>query len=352
MKKFLALSLSLAMALSLAACGAKEEAPAASAPAASAPAASAPAVEFEEQTWKFACSATENTCWADMGRDFGQMVSDATGGAVTVEVYAADQLTAGNQTEGIQGAIDGTIELSAHSNIIYANFDQRLNVVSMPFLFDSYEDVDAKLTGEAGEAVGKAVEDLGLHLLGVGENGFRAITNSKKPIESLADMQGLKLRVAGCKVLNTAYDLWGTNWANANWSEVYTGLQTGTYDGQENPLPTADGASIQEVNKYCANWTGIYDCIFFTMNKELYDSLSPELQAIVDEAGAKAAENQRNLQRAGVQEVMDKWTAAGVTITELSDDAIAEFKAATEPMYSDPEIVELLSQKLIDAFTA
>ena len=167
MKKFLALSLSLAMALSLAACGAKEQAPAASAPAASAPAASAPAaVEFEKQTWKFACSATENTCWADMGRDFGQMVSDATGGAVTVEVYAADQLTAGNQTEGIQGAIDGTIELSAHSNIIYANFDQRLNVVSMPFLFDSYEDVDAKLTGEAGEAVGKAVEDLGLHLLG------------------------------------------------------------------------------------------------------------------------------------------------------------------------------------------
>ena len=339
MKKFLALSLSLAMALSLAACGAKkEEAPAA--PAASAPAASAPAGPvFEEQTWKFACSATENTCWADMGRDFGQMVSDATGGAVTVEVYAADQLTAGNQTEGIQGAIDGTIELSAHSNIIYANFDQRLNVVSMPFLFDSYEDVDAKLTGAPGEAVGKVVEDLGLHLLGVGENGFRAITNSKKPIESLADM-------------NTAYGLWGANWSNANWSEVYTGLQTGTYDGQENPLPTADGASIQEVNKYCANWTGVYDCIFFTMNKELYDSLSPELQAIVDECGAKAAENQRNLQRAGVQEVMDKWTAAGVTITELSDEAIAEFKAATEPMYSDPEIVSLLTQELIDAFTA
>ena len=352
MKKFLALSLSLAMALSLAACGAKEEAPAASAPAASAPAASAPAVEFEEQTWKFACSATENTCWADMGRDFGQMVSDATGGAITVEVYAADQLTAGNQTEGIQGAIDGTIELSAHSNIIYANFDQRLNVVSMPFLFDSYEDVDAKLTGEPGAAVGKVVEDLGLKLLGVGENGFRAITNSVGPIESLADMQGLKIRVAGCKVLNTAYGLWGANWSNANWSEVYTGLQTGTYEGQENPFPTADGASMSEVQTHVTNWTGIYDCIFFTMNKELFDSLSPELQEIVLEAGAKAAENQRKLQRDGVQEVMDKWEAAGVTITELSDEAIAEFKAATEPMYTDPEIVELLTEDLIAAFTA
>ena len=352
MKKFLALSLSLAMALSLAACGAKEQAPAASAPAASAPAASAPAaVEFEKQTWKFACSATENTCWADMGRDFGQMVSDATGGAVTVEVYAADQLTAGNQTEGIQGAIDGTIELSAHSNIIYANFDQRLNVVSMPFLFDSYEDVDAKLTGEAGEAVGKAVEDLGLKLLGVGENGFRAVTNSVRPIEKVEDMKGLKIRVAGCKVLNTAYDLWGANWTNANWSEVYTGLQTGTYEGQENPFPTADGASIAEVQKYVTNWTGVYDCIFFTMNKELFDSLDADLQKTVLECGAKAAENQRKLQREGVQEVIDKWVAAGVTVTELSEEAVAGFKAATESMYTDPEIVELLTADLIAEFT-
>ena len=300
MKKFVALSLVLMMALALCACGNKVEA----------------------QTWKFACSATDNTCWADMGRDFGKMISEATDGAITVQVYAADQLTSGNQTEGIQGVIDGTIDLSAHSNIIYANFDQRLNVVSMPFLFDSYEDVDAKLTGEAGAAVGKVVEE-----------------------------QGLKIRVAGCKVLNTAYDLWGTNWTNANWSEVYTGLQTGTYEGQENPFPTADGASMSEVQTHVTNWTGVYDCIFFTMNKELFDSLSPELQKTVLECGAKAAENQRKLQREGVNEVIEKWKDAGVTVTELSDEAVAEFKAATASMYTDPEIVELLTADLIAAFT-
>ena len=329
MKKIFALALVMMMALSLAACGGG----------------------VEEQTWKFACSATDNTCWADMGRDFGKMISEATDGKITVEVYAADQLTSGNQTEGIQGVIDGTIDLSAHSNIIYANFDQRLNVVSMPFLFDSYEDVDAKLTGAAGEAVGKVVESQGLVLLGVGENGFRAVTNSVRPIEALEDMKGLKIRVAGCKVLNTAYDLWGANWTNANWSEVYTGLQTGTYEGQENPFPTADGASIAEVQKYVTNWTGIYDCIFFTMNKELFDSLDADLQKTVLECGAKAAENQRKLQREGVQEVIDKWVAAGVTVTELSDEAVAEFKAATESMYTDPEIVELLTADLIAEFT-
>lgn len=329
MKKFVALSLVLMMALALCACGNK----------------------VEQQTWKFACSATDNTCWADMGRDFGKMISEATDGAITVQVYAADQLTAGNQTEGIQGVIDGTIDLSAHSNIIYANFDQRLNVVSMPFLFDSYEDVDAKLTGEAGAAVGKVVEEQGLKLLGVGENGFRAVTNNVRAIDSLEAMKGLKIRVAGCKVLNTAYDLWGANWTNANWSEVYTGLQTGTYEGQENPFPTADGASMAEVQTHVTNWTGIYDCIFFTMNKELFDSLPADLQKTVLECGAKAAENQRKLQREGVDQVIEKWKAAGVTVTELSDAAVEEFKAATAPMYSDPEIVELLTADLLNAFT-
>jgi len=349
MKKFLALILALVMGLSLVACGGGSD-PAPADEGGDAPA-NEDAPKFEKQTWKFACSATENTCWADMGRDFGQMVSDATGGAITVEVYAADQLTAGNQTEGIQGVMDGTIELSAHSNIIYSNFDKRLNVVSLPFLFDNFDDVDAKLDGEAGEAVGDVVESMGLHLLGIAENGFRHPTNSVRPIESLADMKGLKIRVAGSDLLNAEYDAWGANWTNANWSEVYTGLQTGTYDGQENPLPTADGASIAEVQKYVTYWTGVYDCIFFTMNGELYDSLDPELQAIVDECGLKAAQNQRALERQGDQEVLEKWKAAGVTVSELSPEAVEEFKAASADIYTNPKFVDMIGQDLIDAFT-
>lgn len=351
MKKFLALAMALSMtATLLAGCGGGNSA--ASTPAASSGSSSSAAASgttFEKQTWKFACSATENTCWADMGRDFGQMVSDATGGAVTVEVYAADQLTAGNQSEGIQAAIDGTTELSAHSNLIYSAFDQRLNVVSLPFLFDSFEDVDAKLDGAGGQALGEVVESMGLHLLGVGENGFRHPTNSVRPIDSLAAMKGLKLRVAGSELLNAEYTKWGANWANANWSEVYTGLQTGTYDGQENPLPTADGASISEVQKYVTYWTGVYDCIFFTMNGDLYNSLTPELQAIVDECGQKAAQNQRQLEREQDQVVLQKWTDAGVTVTELTPEAIQEFKDASASCYDD--FSAKLTPELIAAFT-
>ena len=344
MKKFLALVLALCMIFALAACGGeKTEAPkdadqpapageAAPAAEGAAPEAASDVIELDETyDWKFACSATDNTCWADMGRQFGKYLSDRTGGKVTVTVYAQDQLTSGNQQEGIQATIDGSIDLCAHSNLIMSGFDQRLNVVSLPFIFESVEDVD-KLLGAGGagyEALAPIVEGQGLHLLGIAENGFRHPTNSKKEIHTPADMADMKIRIPNTAILKFAYGDWGANWQIANWGEVYTGLQQGTYDGQENPLPTADGGSISDVNKYCTYWTGVYDCIFFCMNQELYDSLPAELQALVDEAGAWAAAQQRDLERKGDQEVIEKWTQAGVVFTYPTAEEIKAFQDAS-----------------------
>ncbi len=328
MKKSLALLLSLSMLVCLATAGLAAE---------------------KKQEWKFTCSASMNTSWAGIGIDFGEMISEATDGAITVRVYPDDQLTAGNQSEGIQAVIDGSVDLSAHSNLIYSAFDQRLNVVSLPFLFDSFEDVDAKLDGEAGKAIGEVVESLGLHLLGIAENGFRYPTNNKRPITKMEDMKGLKLRVAGSALLNAAYGKWGANWGNANFSEVYTALQTGTYDGQENPLLSCESGSLSDVQKYMTCWTGVYDCIFFTINGELYKSLSPELQKIVDECGKKAVQIQREKVREENNLILKKWKEKGVEITELSPEAAAEFKKAAAPLYE--EFADRLTPELIAVFT-
>ena len=105
---------------------------------------------WEEQTWNFACSTTETSTWAEAGRKFGEMMEKATGGKIHVNVYAADQLTNGNQSEGIQALMNGDpVQISMHSNLIYSAFDPRFNVVSLPFLFNSVEDADAKLDGAA-----------------------------------------------------------------------------------------------------------------------------------------------------------------------------------------------------------
>lgn len=268
-----------------------------------------------------------------------------------IDILVDSGKTTGNQTDGIQALMDGTTELSMHSNLIWSSFDQRFNVVSLPFLFSSTEEADAALDGAGGEALGEILESTyNVHLLGIAENGFRHITNSKHAIASKADMNGLKMRVAGSQLLNRSYELWGADYTNANWSEVFTALQTGTYDGQENPLPTADAASIQEVQSYLTYWTGAYDCLFFCMNAELYNSLSPELQAIVDEAGQAACEYERELNRSQDQEIMDKWAEAGVEITELTPEAAAEFAEASAPVYD--EFADELTPELIEAFTS
>ncbi len=100
-------------------------------------------------------------------------------------------------------------------------------------------------------------------------------------------MKNLKLRVAGSNLLMKCYELWGADATIMNWSETYTALQQGTVDGQENPLPAIDAASVQEVQKYVSLWNANYDCLFFCINQKLYDSLTPEQQAVVDEAGRR-----------------------------------------------------------------
>ena len=287
---------------------------------------------WEEQTWNFTCSTTETSTWAEGGRKFGELMKKATGGKVKVNVYAADQLTNGNQSEGIQALMNGDpVQISMHSNLIYSAFDPRFNVVSLPFLFDSVEDADAKLDGEAGEKLKAILDEYNLHCMGIAENGFRQLTNSRQEVRSVEDMKNLKIRVAGSNLLMECYKRWGADATNMNWSETYTALQQKTVEGQENPLPAIDAASVQEVQPYCSLWNANYDCLFFCINGDIYNSLTPEQQEVIDECGKLATDYEREINRAGDDEIMSRWQKEnGVTITQNEDMDIDSFKKAVD----------------------
>ena len=316
-------------------------------------------LDWPEMTWNFACSTTETSTWADGGRKFGELMEKATGGKVKVNVYAADQLTNGNQSEGIQALMNGDpVQISMHSNLIYSAFDPRFNVVSLPFIYDSYDDADAKFDGAAGEKLKEILGEYGLHCMGIAENGFRELTNSKHEIKSVDDMKNLKIRVAGSNLLMECYKRWGADATNMNWSETYTALQQNTVEGQENPLPAIDAASVQEVQPYCSMWDAIYDCLFFCINQEIYDGLTAEQQAVVDEAGQKAVEYERYINRSGDEEIKSRWQDKnGVTITEKADMDIDSFKEAVDGV--DEWFIKELqkeeyddAEELVDLFTA
>ena len=315
-------------------------------------------LDWPEMTWNFACSTTETSTWADGGRKFGELMEKATGGKVKVNIYAADQLTNGNQSEGIQALMNGDpVQISMHSNLIYSAFDPRFNVVSLPFIYDSYDDADAKFDGEAGEKLKEILGEYGLHCMGIAENGFRELTNSKHEVKTVDDMKNLKVRVAGSNLLMECYKRWGADATNMNWSETYTALQQNTVEGEENPLPAIDAASVQEVQPYCSMWDAIYDCLFFCINQDIYDSLTSEQQQVVDEAGQKAVEYERYINRSGDEEIMSRWEKSnGVTFTKKEDMDIDSFKKAVDGI-DDWFVKELKSagyddaQDLVDLFT-
>ena len=315
-------------------------------------------LDWPEMTWNFACSTTETSTWADGGRKFGELMEKATGGKVKVNIYAADQLTNGNQSEGIQALMNGDpVQISMHSNLIYSAFDPRFNVVSLPFIYDSYDDADAKFDGEAGDKLKEILNGYGLHCMGIAENGFRELTISKHEVKSVDDMKNLKVRVAGSNLLMECYKRWGADATNMNWSETYTALQQNTVEGEENPLPAIDAASVQEVQPYCSMWDAIYDCLFFCINQDIYDSLTPEQQQVVDEAGQKAVEYERYINRSGDEEIMSRWEKSnGVTFTKKEDMDIDSFKEAVDGV--DEWFVQELKdqgyddgQDLVDLFT-
>lgn len=314
---------------------------------------------WAEQTWNFACSTTETSTWAEGGRKFGELMEKASGGKIKVNVYAADQLTGGNQSEGIQALMNGDpVQVSMHSNLIYSAFDPRFNEVSLPYLFDSVEDADAKLDGAAGEAMKEILKEYGLHCMGIAENGFRQLTNNVREIKSVEDMKNLKIRVAGSNLLMECYKRWGADATNMNWSETYTALQQRTVEGQENPLPAIDAASVQEVQPYVSMWNANYDCLFFCINEKLYESLTPEQQAVVDEAGQKAVAYERYINRAGDDEIKSRWTEKnGVSFTSYEDMDIESFKAAVAdiPQWFEKELENQGysdAKELIEVFTA
>ena len=301
---------------------------------------------WPDVTWNFDCSPGESCTWAQAGYYFNALMQKSTGGMVKVDVYPGEQLTNGDQVAGIQALMDGdTIQVSFHSNLIYANFDPRFNVVSLPYIFDDYSDIDRTFAGKGGEELKNVLAEYGLVCEGIGDNGFRQITNSKHPIRNVEDLEDIKLRICSNDLCSHVYSLWGCDASAMNWAETYTALQQGTIDGQENPEPSIDSASVQDVQKYMSCWNAYYDCIFLCINQKAYDQFTEEQKKVIDENAKKAVEYQKEINRLQCEELVDKWDSTGaMEITRHEEMDSDSFRKASEAAYTWYED-RLVSQK-------
>lgn len=226
---------------------------------------------------------------------FEEIMEERSEGRIQIDVYTNSQL--GGESDMTEAVGLGTIDMCLTSNAPLTNFSSRFNLFELPYIFTSYEQVDAVLDGEIGAELLAELEALNIKGLAYFENGFRNITNSVRPIETPEDLAGIKLRTMESAVHIAYFTELGANPTPMAWGEVYTSLQQGTIDGQENPLLAIKGQNIYEVNQYLSMTEHVYTPVEFIMNLDAFNALSEEDQELLLTCAQEAAVYEREVAR-------------------------------------------------------
>ncbi|WP_079477584.1 TRAP transporter substrate-binding protein [Halobacillus salinus] len=264
---------------------------------------------------------------------FKEIVEEKTDGAITVDTYHSGQL--GDDRSMMEALQLGTQEVVIPSTAPVANFVKEFSVFDIPFLFPNEEVADKVLAGETAQGLLTKLEDQNLVGLAYWENGFRDLTNSKRAVASMEDMEGLKIRTMENDLHLDAFKKLGANPTPMAFTELFTALQQGTVDGQENPYATIYLQKFYEVQNHVSNTHHIYSPFVFMMSKQFYDGLSEEQQTIVREAAVEAGEHERKLNREANAKYLEDLQEEGMTYTEITPEARQEMVDAVQPVIDD-----------------
>ena len=196
--------------------------------------ASAAGVEYQDLKLKMSTTVGEQSNAAVMAKQFAKLVGDASDGNIRIRVYPSDQLSGGNMSKGVEMIRTGAIDCAFEPVDVMAVLDQRLLALSIPWAFSNYQEAEDSLVGTGGDFVKKALSAQGIEALGFIHNGFRQLTNSVKEIRTPEDLKAMKLRVPGGDVFVNFFRVFGADPVAMSFSELFTALQQGTVDGQEN----------------------------------------------------------------------------------------------------------------------
>lgn len=228
---------------------------------------------------------------------FAELVNEKSGGSIEVQVFPASQIASG--AKAIEFVQMDTLDIALESTMSLSNFVPEIDVLNLPFLFKDAEEVYKVLDGEAGQKLAEKAEEYGFKILGWWYNGFRDMSNSKKPIETPSDLAGLKFRIPESEVFRGAFEALGALPTSMPVSEVFTAIQLGTVDGQENPAANFINNRFNEVNEYYSETHHIFTAEPLIMSLEKFNSFSAEQQQILLDAAAEAGAYEIEL---GIQE--------------------------------------------------
>src|SRR5262245_8046949 len=276
--------------------------------------------------------------WGNAGERWGELVRERTQGRINIKMYPGVSLVGGDQSREFTAIRQGVIDLAIGSTINWSPQIKELNLFSLPFLMPDFNAIDALTQGEVGQSMFKAVESREVVPLAWGENGFREITNSKRPLRTPDDFKGLKIRFAVSPIFADTFTALGANPTQMSWADAQPALASGAVDGQENPLTIFTAAKLHMVGqKNVTLWGYVADPLIFVVNKDVWASWTAEDQKIVHAAAVEAGREIIHLARAGLvapdESTIKTVEGFGVNVVKLTPEERGEFIKATRKVY-------------------
>ncbi|WP_194713979.1 TRAP transporter substrate-binding protein [Noviherbaspirillum soli] len=264
---------------------------------------------------------------------FAKEVEKRTEGRYKIQTFYSASL--GAEREATEAVQLGTQELTFTSTGPIPNFVPEVKILDVPFLFRDYAHARAVLDGPIGQELLQKFDARGIKALAWGENGFRHMTNSKRPVNAPEDLKGLKMRTMENPVHVQAYKGFGIIPTPMAFSEVFTALQQGTVDGQENPLSVITSAKFDQVQKYLTLTGHVYSPCVFLMNKGAFDKLSAADKTAFLEAAKEGVKANRMRVDSDEKMAVADLRAKGMTVVDQVDKT--RFQGALTPVYADFE---------------
>ena len=261
---------------------------------------------------------------------FAELVKEKSGGKIKVKLFPGGTLGGDVQTlSALQG---GTVEMSVMNAGLMSGVSKDFSLVDLPFLFQTPQQADAVMDGPFGTKLAEALPDKGVVGLGYWELGFRNLTNNRRPVTKAEDIAGLKIRVLQSPVFIDLFTALGANPVPMPYPELYTALETGTVDGQENPFSNVVSAKMFEVQKHLAVTNHIYNPQIVIISKKAWDKMNEDERKVIQDAATEARDFQRKVSRTQSDEALAELKKHGMQVTELPPEEIEKLREKAKPV--------------------
>jgi len=267
--------------------------------------------------------------FAKSADEFAKRANEKLGGKAKVVAFGSSQL--GGDKELMQKLKLGTVELAIPSTVMSSESDL-FGIFEMPYLVKDRKHMQAIEKEVFWPKIAPEAEKKGLKVLAVWENGVRHITNNKHPIVKPADLKGIKLRVPEGKWRVKMFQSYGANPSPMKFSEVFTALQTGVMDGQENPFSQIVSAKFQEVQKFLSLTGHVYTPAYLTTGSKKWATLPADVRKVLEDTAKDMQKYVYAVAEKDENELIDKIKAAGVKVNEADKPA---FVAASKAVYEE-----------------